>query len=226
MKILWTLMMWMLIATLAPAQEPPRDLSLLAARYQNERRIVDDGYAHGVATLNNRYIIGFRNMETSFTRRGDAHAATLARQEREALENEVAALPRRLADLADAREPSATPALAAEALAPLPDGTDSIQIIEILPADTNPIPLEENLLVRARFKIASVETATITLRISNKGMMFMASGRPFTSKDDEWEFSVNSPTPREADKIELEIRDPRTNRLYAKAERKMKIVWK
>lgn len=225
MKKRWTLMVMALSATLAPAQAP-RDLALLTDRYQNERRIVDDGYANGVATLNNRYIIGLRNMETSFTRRGDVSAAALARQEREALEAEVAAIRQRIADLVTARKSAAAPGPAAANLAPLPEGQDSIQIIEIQPADTNPIPLEENLLVRVRFKIASVESATVTMKLSLKGAMFMASGRPFTQENDEWEFSFNSPSPREADKVEVEIRDPRTNRLYARAERKMRIIWK
>ena len=227
MNARWILVLLLSGATWAPAQEVPRDLAQLLARYRSERKTVDDGYANGVATLNQRYVVGFRNLENAFARRGDVLAAQWVRQEREALENETAGIRRQIQELAAARvapPPAAEPSEAV--LAPLPEGKDGIQIAEILSTNVKSLPLDEPLRVRVRFRIASNDKATIYFRLFSAGTAFMGQGRPFTSADDEWEFSYASPTPRDVDRIEVELRDSRTNRLLAKDARKAKIAWK
>ena len=233
MNIRWTILILTLCALPAAAQEEvriPSELAPLTSRYKSERRTADLQYANGLVALNLRYIGTLRNLESSIARRGDLDAALLVRKERESLEAEVTALRQKSAEAAIPRMEAPVPmqpqtVAQAPASAPLA-GRDSIQIVEILPADPDRIPLGENLLVRARFSIKSVEKATVTLKLSYKGAMFASSARPLTPETEEWEFSFNSPGPREADKIEVEIRDPRTNRLYARDEKKIKVVWK
>ena len=224
MNARWSILIMAICAWPAAAQEEvriPSELAPLTSRYKSERRTADLQYANGLVALNLRYVGALRNLETSIARRGDLDAALLVRKERESLEAEVTALRQKSAEAAVPMQPQT----AAQAPAPSA-GQDSIRIVEILPADPDRIPLGENLLVRARFSIKSVEKATVTLKLSCKGALFASSARPFTAETDEWEFSFNSPGPREADKIEVEIRDPRTNRLYARDERKIKVVWK
>ncbi len=231
MNARWSILIMAICAWPAAAQEEvriPSELAPLTSRYKSERRTADLQYANGLVALNLRYVGALRNLETSIARRGDLDAALLVRKERESLEAEVTALRQKSAEAAVPRMEAPVPMqpqTAAQAPAPSA-GQDSIRIVEILPADPDRIPLGENLLVRARFSIKSVEKATVTLKLSCKGALFASSARPFTAETDEWEFSFNSPGPREADKIEVEIRDPRTNRLYARDERKIKVVWK
>jgi hypothetical protein len=232
MKTFGTLLILGICACSAAAQEGvrvPSDLAPLTSRYKSERRTADIQYANDIIAMNVRYIAALRNLEGAFARRGDLDSALLVRKERESLESEVTALRQKNAEASVVRMEAPVPMQPQEAMAPPPAaaaGKDSIRIVEILPVDPDGIPLGENLLVRAKFSITSVEKASVTLKLSNKGVLFATSLRPFSQGDNEWEFSFNSPTKREADKVELEIRDPRTNRLYARDEKKIRVAWK
>ncbi len=231
MKTTWTILIAAICACSAMAQEDvrvPSELAPLTSRYKSERRAADVQYANGILALNARYVAALKNLESSIARRGDLDAALLVRKERESLENEIAPLRQKIAEASVVKVESPVPMQPQTAAPPpaVPAGQDRIQIVEILPADPNPIPLGENLLVRAQFKIASAEKASVLMKLSNKGTVFATSMKPSTPENEEWEFSFNSTIPREADRVELEIRDPRTNRLYARDEKRIRAVWK
>ena len=206
----------------------PSELAPLTSRYKSERRAADIQYANGIIAMNGRYVAALKNLESTIARRGDLDAALLIRKERESLESEIDGLRRKNAEASVVRAEAPVPMQSQPATPPsaAPAGQDRIQIVEILPADPDPIPLGENLLMRAQFKIASVEKANVVMKLSYKGTVFATSMRPTPAENEEWEFSFNSTTPREADRVELEIRDPRTNRLYARDEKKIRVAWK